>query len=100
MARRRRTTRNNRGNGVVSVAGINFLVKHVGGLVLRQSGAGQPLYEIQAGNYGQAGTALYANAKELGLTDAVIDGLKIGLIRKLGLSASIMKIGKTTLKSV
>lgn len=99
MARRKRNNGKKNGSSV-SVAGVVYLIKNLGGLVLKQSGVGHPIAEAQAGNMGKSAQAIYNNAKDMNLTDIVLDGIKIGLVRKVGLGVNIMTIGKTRIRSV
>jgi len=99
MAKKRRNNKRRNGNSV-SAAGIVYLIKNLGGVVMKQSGVGHPISLAQAGDYGKAALAVYNNAKDMNLTDIVVDGVKLGLVRRTGLGVNIMRVGNTNIRSV
>lgn len=97
---RRKKNGNRNSNGSISAVGILYLLKHLGRPFMEHGGKGQPIIELQRNGIGAASLAVWDNVKDLDITGPVIDGIKIGAVRKLGLGVTVMKVGKTAIRSV
>jgi len=100
MAKKRRNRKNGRNRSTVSVAGFLYLLKYMGQPFLKHGGKGQPIVEFQRNGIGAASQAVWSNIENYDITMPVIDGLKIGLVRRIGLGSTIMTFGKTRIRSV